>query len=63
MAEACWIKGQKVTKREELDDAINEMLNIDEPYLLEVMVEKEANVFPMVPPGAAVTDMILTRDK
>ena len=61
MAEACWLKGRRVSEREDLKGAISEMLNSDEAFLLEVMVEKEANVFPMVPPGAAVTDMILTQ--
>jgi acetolactate synthase-1/2/3 large subunit len=35
------------------------MLNHDGPYLLEVKVEKEGNVFPMVPAGASVSDVRL----
>ena len=35
------------------------MLDHDGPYFLEVKVEKEENVFPMIPTGAAVSDMVL----
>ncbi len=59
LADACGVAGKKVTKREELDEALKEMLEFEGAFLLEIMVEKEENVFPMVPPGAAVTDMIL----
>lgn len=51
--------GHKVTKREDLDDGIQKMIDHDGPYLLEVVVEKEDNVFPMVPTGASVSDIIL----
>ncbi|SFF06005.1 biosynthetic-type acetolactate synthase large subunit [Sunxiuqinia elliptica] len=51
--------GHKVTKREELSDGIQKMIDHDGPYLLEVVVEKEDNVFPMVPTGASVSDIIL----
>jgi acetolactate synthase-1/2/3 large subunit len=49
----------KVTKREDLEAGIQKMLDHDGPYLLEVVVEKEDNVFPMVPSGASVSDIIL----
>lgn len=49
----------KVTKREDLDAGIQKMIDHDGPYLLEVVVEKEDNVFPMVPTGASVSDIIL----
>lgn len=49
----------KVTKREELEAGIQKMLDHDGPYLLEVVCEKEDNVFPMVPAGASVSDIIL----
>lgn len=49
----------KVTKREELAPGIQKMLDHDGPYLLEVVVEKEDNVFPMVPSGASVSDILL----
>ena len=48
-----------VKQREELDAEILKMVNHQGPYLLEVRVEKEDNVFPMVPSGAAVSDIRL----
>ncbi|RAJ17814.1 biosynthetic-type acetolactate synthase large subunit [Olleya aquimaris] len=53
------IDAQKVTKREELKEAVAKMINTDGPYFLEVCVEKEDNVFPMVPSGASVSDIRL----
>ena len=49
----------KVTSREQLADGIQKMIDHEGPYLLEVVVEKEDNVFPMVPAGASVSDVIL----
>jgi acetolactate synthase-1/2/3 large subunit len=48
-----------VDKRDDLDGAISEMFNHDGPFLLEVKVKKEGNVFPMVPAGASVSDIRL----
>jgi acetolactate synthase-1/2/3 large subunit len=48
-----------VAKREELDAAITEMFNQDGPFLLDVKVKNEGNVFPMVPAGASVSDIRL----
>jgi acetolactate synthase-1/2/3 large subunit len=59
VAEGFGIKGKKVLHRPELDNAISEMLKFNGPYLLEVSIEKEDNVFPMVPAGASVSDVIL----
>ncbi|WP_321344052.1 biosynthetic-type acetolactate synthase large subunit [uncultured Draconibacterium sp.] len=53
------IPGHTVDKREDLDASIQKMLDHDGPYLLEVKIEKEDNVFPMVPTGASVSDVIL----
>lgn len=53
------IEGQKVTSRDNLDTAIQEMIDFNGPYLLEVVVEKEDNVFPMVPAGASVSHILL----
>lgn len=53
------IKGRMVSKRDDLDEAITEMFNHKGPYLLEVKVKKEGNVFPMVPAGASVSDVRL----
>lgn len=53
------IDAQKVSKREDLDSAINKLLEAESGYVLEVRVEKEDNVFPMVPTGASVSDIRL----
>ena len=53
------IESKKVEKRENLDQALHDMLKHEGPYLLEVVVEKEENVFPMVPTGAGVAEMRL----
>ncbi|PKQ60252.1 acetolactate synthase, large subunit, biosynthetic type [Labilibaculum filiforme] len=53
------IKAKRVSKREDLDAAIQEMLETPGAFFLEVMVETESNVMPMIAPGAAVSDMRL----
>ncbi|WP_300977941.1 biosynthetic-type acetolactate synthase large subunit [Flavobacterium sp.] len=60
IAEGYYIKAKKVTQREDLDAAVAEMLASKEAYFLEVMVEKENNVFPMIPTGASVSDIRLS---
>jgi acetolactate synthase-1/2/3 large subunit len=59
IAKAYGLASQKVTSRGQLEGAIQEMLGHKGPYVLEVVVEKEDNVFPMVPTGASVSDIIL----
>lgn len=59
LAGAYDIPAQRVEDRKDLKEAINKMLDHNGPYLLEVKVEKEENVFPMVPSGGSVSDMIL----
>jgi len=59
LAEAYDIPARKVTERENLESAIKEMLEAKTPYFLEVVVGKEDNVFPMVPAGAGVAEVIL----
>tara|TARA_A100001011_G_scaffold353303_2_gene394755 strand:+ start:7199 stop:8932 length:1734 start_codon:yes stop_codon:yes gene_type:complete len=53
------IRAKRVEKRDELETAISEMINSKEPYFLEICVEKEDNVFPMIPTGASVSDIRL----
>ena len=53
------IPAKKVTQRHELKDAIEEMMMCESAYFLEVCVEKEDNVFPMIPTGASVSDIRL----
>ena len=59
VCEAYGIKSRKVIEREELAGALQEMLDSEDAYFLEVKVEKEDNVFPMIPTGAVVSDMVL----
>ena len=59
IAKGYYIEAKKVTKREDLPAAVNEMIDVDGPYFLEVCVEKEGNVFPMVPSGASVSEIRL----
>ncbi|WP_370478701.1 biosynthetic-type acetolactate synthase large subunit [Tamlana flava] len=60
IAKGYHISAQRVTKREELADAIKEMMASEGAYFLEVCVEKEDNVFPMIPSGASVSDIRLS---
>jgi acetolactate synthase-1/2/3 large subunit len=59
IAEGYYIQARKVVKREDLKEAVAEMMASKEAYFLEVLVEKEGNVFPMVPSGASVSDIRL----
>ena len=60
IAEGYYIKAKRVNKRDDLASAIEEMIKSKEPYFLEVVVEKEANVFPMIPTGSSVSDIRLS---
>ena len=59
IAKAYRIGAREVQKREELDEAIAEMLNYDGSYLLVADVEEEGMVYPMVPAGASITNIIM----
>lgn len=59
IAKGYFIESALVQERENLDAEIEKMVRHQGPYLLEVRVEKEDNVFPMVPSGAAVSDIRL----
>ncbi len=54
------IPAKRVSKREELKDSLSEMIAAKGPFLIEVIVEKEGNVFPMVEPGSSVSEVRLT---
>ncbi|RLV60446.1 biosynthetic-type acetolactate synthase large subunit [Parashewanella curva] len=60
IAEGYGIPAKSVSKRKELAAAIDEMIACETAYFLEVMVEKEGNVFPMLPTGASVSDVRLS---
>jgi acetolactate synthase-1/2/3 large subunit len=59
LAKAYNIPGKSIDKRADLKNAVSEMLNTKGAYLLEVMVGKENNVFPMVPQGCSVAEIRL----
>lgn len=59
LAAAYDIPARKVTQREDLNSALEEMLNASTSFFLEVVVGKEDNVFPMVPAGAGVSEVLL----
>lgn len=60
IADAYNIKSQKVTERHDLQEAIEDMLIHDGPFFLEVVVEKEDNVFPMIATGCSVEEVRLS---
>jgi len=60
LAKSYNIAGQKVSERNNLKNALKEMLDHNGPYLLEVVVGKELNVFPMVPQGCSVSEIRLS---
>lgn len=53
------IPAKKVVKREELQKALETLLSASGPYLLDIEIEKEGNVLPMVEPGASVSEVTL----
>ena len=60
IAEGYFLKAKRVSERKYLADAVEEMIKSDEPYFLEVVVEKESNVFPMIPTGSSVSEIRLS---
>ncbi|MFC4192697.1 biosynthetic-type acetolactate synthase large subunit [Novosphingobium lubricantis] len=63
LAEAYGWKGIRITDESELDAGIQAMIDHDGPVFVDCLVAKEANCFPMIPSGAAHTDMILYGDE
>ena len=59
IAKGYFIEAKKVEKREKLNDEIKKMIEHNGPYLLEVIIEKEDNVFPMIASGSSVSDVRL----
>ncbi len=63
VANAYNIAGKHVTNRENLKESLQEMLNHNACYLLEIDVIKDDNVFPMVPQGKGIAEIVLTKDE
>jgi len=59
IAKAYNIDSEKISERAGLKDGLKKMLDAEGPYVLEVVVEKEDNVLPMVAPGASVSEVTL----
>ena len=58
LAQAYGWQAKGISKPAELADALKEMLDSDQPYMLHVKIPASENVYPMIPGGKAVTDMI-----
>jgi acetolactate synthase-1/2/3 large subunit len=63
LAAAYGIPGATVSERSELEPAMKTMIDAKGPYLLEVKIEQEDNIFPMVPAGATVSRCLLGSDE
>lgn len=63
VAKGYGIAGNSVRERKDLREALTTMLRHNGSYLLEVMVGKENNVFPMVPQGRGVAEIVLSREE
>ena len=59
VAEAFGVRGRRVARRADIDTALDEMLAADGPYVLDIVVEREENVFPMIPVGAGCAEIRL----
>ena len=60
IAKAYGIDAEIVRSREELDGAVKRMLADDRAYILDVRVEEEGNVMPMIPPGKGINQILLS---
>jgi acetolactate synthase I/II/III large subunit len=58
LAQAYGIPGWRVERGEQVDDVLRAALDHDGPALIEFLIEQEANVFPMIPPGASLSEPI-----
>ena len=63
VAKGFGIPGKSISDRKDLKEALQQMLEHDGSYLLEVMVGKENNVFPMVPQGRGVSEIVLSKEE
>ncbi len=63
VAKGFGIDGKSISKRDDLKNSLQQMLDHDGSFLLEVMVGKENNVFPMVPQGRGVAEIVLSKEE
>ena len=60
IAKGYYLDSERVNDRKDLRPAVERMIKSKKPYVLEICVEKEDNVFPMIPSGASVSDVRLS---
>lgn len=60
LSESYGIAAKRVEDKKDVEQALIEMINYKGPYILDIKIEREENVYPMVPGGAPLSDMILT---
>ncbi|MCX3311791.1 acetolactate synthase 2 catalytic subunit [Pantoea vagans] len=58
LASAFNIPGQRITRKDQVDDALDALLNSEGPYFLHVAIDEHENVWPLVPPGASNANMM-----
>lgn len=58
LASAFGIPGQRITRKDQVESALDTLLNSDGPYLLHVSIDEYENVWPLVPPGASNSQML-----
>ena len=60
LAESLGAKGIRVTKKEEVADAIREAIALNAPVVIDCQIDSDDKVFPMVAPGAAISEAFIT---
>jgi acetolactate synthase-1/2/3 large subunit len=63
LAQAYGIKAKRITEAEDIKPALKEAVETPEPYLLDFAIEEEENVYPMVPSGGQLDNMVLRGDE
>ncbi|CCJ90835.1 Acetolactate synthase large subunit [Cronobacter turicensis 564] len=58
LASAFGIAGQRITRKDQVEAALETMFNSEGPYLLHVSIDEAENVWPLVPPGASNSQML-----
>ena len=59
LAEAYGAAGFRVTEQKDVEKTLREAFEVDKPVIVDIRVEREENVYPMVPAGASLTEMLL----